>query len=146
MLQFQQTATVHRVGSATPALLHVRTARGWWQRFRGLMLAPPLQTQPVPQALLIPRCACVHGFFMRYALDIVYLANDKPAEDSGASQRYRVTRTTTLAPWRVSFGKRYCAQSAHCVRRYRSAHTLELPAGSVQALGIQAGDMVEVQA
>lgn len=128
-MKFLTHATLSTAQGAQP--LALRQARGLWSRFRGLMLAAPLKLEPVPQALLITRCPSVHGFFMRYTIDVVYLA--------GASKpgvRYRVTHATTLKPWRVSFGKSHQGQ--------RSAHVLELPAGSNQRFGIAPGDTLEI--
>ena len=95
------------------------------------MLAAPLETEPRTQALLITRCPSVHGFFMRYAIDVVYLASAANGMQHGAAH-YIVTHTTTLKPWRISFGRGRCA------------HALELPAGSIQRLQIETGDELVV--
>jgi uncharacterized membrane protein (UPF0127 family) len=47
-----------------------------------------------------------------------------------------VTHVTTLKPWRVSFGKSH--------QGHRSAHVLELPAGSNQRFGIAPGDTLDI--
>lgn len=113
-MRFPQAATLARHA------ISLRVAQNSWTRFRGLMLAPPLATEPLTQALLITRCPSVHSFFMRYAIDVVYL-----------NAQYTVTHTACLKPWRVSIGR-------------GSAHALELPAGSIQRLQIQAGDELAV--
>ena len=51
-------------------VLHIRIAGGFLQRARGLLLRPPLRAN---EALLIPGCASVHTFGMRYAIDVVFL-------------------------------------------------------------------------
>jgi hypothetical protein len=125
---FTRSATLHTGTHAAPArhALAVRLADTPWRRFRGLMLCPPLATEPCPQALLITRCPSVHGFFMRYALDVVYLA--RTALNVGDDEaRFTVTHTAHLRPWCASVG------------RSRSAHALEMPAGSIARLQIRPG-------
>jgi uncharacterized membrane protein (UPF0127 family) len=127
-MRFPQAATLHTGPSAAPLrhALCLRVARNTWTRFRGLMLAAPLATEPRTQGLLITRCAGVHGFFMRYAIDVVYLSKALTDARQDAAH-YTVTQTASLKPWRISVGR-------------GSAHVLELPAGSIQRLQIQAGD------
>lgn len=145
-MQFNESATLHTAHG--PQALRVKTARGFWGRFRGLMLAAPLSAAPSAQGLLIPRCPSVHGFFMRYALDVVYLSSDRSSpQTTRSSTSYRVTHIDHLKPWRFSMGKRWhppvgSGQS----QPLRSQHALELPAGSIAALGIAPGDRLEVQA
>lgn len=105
-MQFNESATLHTAHG--PQALRVRTARGFWGRFRGLMLTAPLSATPSAQALLIPRCPSVHGFFMRYALDVVYLASEHSAPmPTRGSTSYLVTHISHLKPWRFSMGKRW---------------------------------------
>jgi uncharacterized membrane protein (UPF0127 family) len=145
-MHFLETATLHTASG--PQALRVKTARGFWSRFRGLMLAAPLHTAPCAQGLLIAHCPSVHGFFMRYALDVVYLASEPsaPMPPSGGTH-YRVTHTAHLKPWRVSLGKPWQPPPVGSAPGVplRSQHALELPAGSVAALGIAPGDRLEVQ-
>lgn len=126
--------------------LDLKLARGLWSRFRGLMLSRPLQMDPDPQGLLITRCPSVHGFFMLYSLDIVYLATDVTTTDikSSPSQTYSVTHTTNLRPWSISFGKNHIVTTQQGTLNQRSAHALELPAGTIKLLGITPGDRLEV--
>lgn len=72
-----------------PRVLHVRIAAGFVQRARGLLLRPPLATN---EALLIPGCASVHTFGMRYAIDVVFL--------DPLGRVLHVARA--LRPWRVA--------------------------------------------
>jgi uncharacterized membrane protein (UPF0127 family) len=71
------------------------------------------------QGLWIVPCEAVHSFFMKFAIDVVYLDRQK-----------RVRKVTpNLAPWRIS----------GCLR----AHSvLELPAGAAEATGTVAGDQL----
>jgi uncharacterized membrane protein (UPF0127 family) len=119
-------ATLHTASNAAGHPLCVRTARSFWSRFRGLMFAGPLPTEPL-HGLLITRCPSVHGFFMRYPIDVVYLSR----RFEGART---VTHTATLKPWGISFGRK------------GSADALELPAGSIEGLGIRCGDQLRDEA
>ena len=136
-MHFPHTATLHT--QQGPLSLKLKIARGLWSRFRGLMLTRKLKDEPNDtQALLIPRCPSVHGFFMLYSLDIVYLASEQDANV------YSVTHTARLRPWCVSFGKGYTNESDASAVVRRSAHALELSAGIVQRLGIVPGHRFEV--
>lgn len=94
--------------------LTILQARGFRARLRGLMLTRPL---PPGQALLIPRCASVHTFFMRYALDLVYL------DAHGTIVRLQ----RHVRPWRLSWGGAGARQ------------VVEMTAGGIDRLGLQAG-------
>jgi uncharacterized membrane protein (UPF0127 family) len=97
--------------------LRLRVARGFFSRLRGLMFSAPL---PDSTGLLITRCTSVHTCFMRYALDLVYLAANG-----------EVTQCVSgVKPWRWSIS----------TRGRGTRHVLELPAGSIAGLGIRTGD------
>jgi uncharacterized protein len=66
----------------------VPVARGLWTRLLGLALLHPDCASP---GLLIPRCASVHTFGMRFALDVVFL------DRSGRALR----EVRGVPPWRV---------------------------------------------
>lgn len=70
-------------------VLHVRIAGGFLQRAQGLLLRPPLAAN---EALLLPGCASVHTFGMRYAIDVVFL--------DPLGRVLRVARH--LQPWRIA--------------------------------------------
>ena len=97
----------------------VRVARTLTDRTIGLLgtrsLAPG-------EGLWIERSPSIHMFFMRYAIDAVFVATDG-----------RVTRIVeNLRPWRVVWwarGARDC---------------LELPVGAVAASGTRVGDRLEL--
>jgi uncharacterized protein len=67
--------------------------------------------------MLIDRAGSVHMFFMRFPIDVVFLARDRTVV--GVKHR--------LAPWRVA-GARHAVAS------------LELPAGRAAEVGIEKGD------
>ncbi|MFO7871136.1 MAG: DUF192 domain-containing protein [Kiritimatiellia bacterium] len=48
----------------------VAVARSFIERTRGLLGKRGLETN---RALFIPRCACVHTFFMKFPLDLVFV-------------------------------------------------------------------------
>jgi len=73
------------------------------------------------QGLWIVPCESVHSFFMKFAIDLVYLDRNKKVR----KVRHR------MVPWRVS-----ACLSAHSI--------LELPAGAVAASGTMAGDQLEM--
>lgn len=56
-----------------PGGLRLATAKGYWQRGLGLM---GLDELPAGRALRIPRCSSVHTFWMRFAIDLVWLDGD----------------------------------------------------------------------
>ena len=105
--------------------LDVRLANNVLTRFCGLMLRRPLRPE---QGLLITRCPSVHGAFMRFPIDVVYL-------DRGG----RVTKCVRgMKPWRGSFGN--AGWDAQGRRFARAFHALELAAGAIDAFGIAQGD------
>ena len=73
------------------------------------------------QGLWIVPCESVHSFFMKFAIDLVYLDRNKKVR----KVRHR------MVPWRLS-----ACLTAHSI--------LELPAGAVAASGTQAGDQLEI--
>lgn len=49
-------------------------ARGYWQRLAGLM---GQEAQPEGCGLLFPRCTSIHTFWMRFPIDVVWLAEPR---------------------------------------------------------------------
>ncbi|HEY0062187.1 MAG TPA: DUF192 domain-containing protein [Telluria sp.] len=119
-------ATLH--SGAGRHALSLNVAASFLQRFRGLMLAPPL----APDAgLLLPGCPSVHTMFMRYPIDVLYLDRDG-----------RVLKCVpALKPWRASISN--AGRDASGQRHQRAAHTLELAAGAIGRFGLAAGDRLE---
>jgi uncharacterized membrane protein (UPF0127 family) len=74
------------------------------------------------QGLWIVPCESVHSFFMKFAIDLVYLDRNKKVR----KVRHR------MVPWRLS-----ACLTAHSI--------LELPAGVVAASGTQPGDQLEIE-
>jgi hypothetical protein len=74
------------------------------------------------EGLWIKPCESVHTFFMKFAIDLVYI--DK-------KQKVRKARKA-VPPWRLS-----ACLSAHSI--------LELPAGTIERTGTQAGDELKIE-
>jgi uncharacterized membrane protein (UPF0127 family) len=74
------------------------------------------------EGLWIVPCESVHSFFMKFAIDLVYLDRNKKVK----KVRHR------MVPWRMS-----ACLTAHSI--------LELPAGTVEASGTRAGDQLEIE-
>ena len=93
--------------------LRVSTAASFWQRLVGLLGRAGL---PADQALLITPCNNIHTFFMRFAIDVVFLDRDGVI----------VAIVPHLRPWRIAM-----ARAAHAC--------LELDAGGAQRFGLVTG-------
>jgi uncharacterized membrane protein (UPF0127 family) len=86
-----------------------------WQRFMGLMGKRELDAD---SGLCLRPCSSIHMFFMRMAIDAVFLDKDGVV----------VRIYPSLRPWRVT----------RVVRKAKAC--IELPAGSMAAAGVQVGD------
>ena len=109
-------------------LVHVRTgreiarleiARSTLQRMRGLLGRSGL---PSGQGMLIERCSSIHTFFMKFALDVIFLDSDRAVR--------RVVRG--LRPWRLAG-----SPGASCV--------VELAAGALEGTDLAAGDALRIE-
>jgi uncharacterized membrane protein (UPF0127 family) len=78
------------------------------------------QLDPGTGLWIVP-CESVHSFFMKFAIDLVYLDREKKVK----KVRHR------MVPWRVS-----ACLTAHSI--------LELPAGVLEATGTLAGDQLAI--
>ena len=98
--------------------LKVYMADSFATRFRGLMLRPR-DFLPMGTGLLIAPCNSIHMMFMRFPIDVVYLAED-----------YTVVKVArNIRPW---------IGISACLKRGTWA-VLELPSGSVDYYGIAVG-------
>jgi uncharacterized membrane protein (UPF0127 family) len=103
----------------------IETAGSLWGRFMGLMGRKSL---PAGHGLWLPGDNGIHMFFMRFAIDAVFLG--KPA---ASGDRVVVAARRSLRPW------------TGIVPLVRGAHgVLELPAGTIEATGTEAGDVVRL--
>ena len=104
----------------------VEVAGSVWARFMGLMGRRTLASDA---ALWLPGDNGIHMFFMRFAIDAVFLS--KP--DAGGARRV-VAAKRRLRPWT---GMVPFVGAANGV--------LELPAGTIEATGTEVGDVVELR-
>jgi uncharacterized protein len=110
----QEWGALRLAGSGRP-VARFRRARTLWERFRGLMLAPPL---PPGEALWLPACGAVHTAFVRGAIDLLFLRGE------------RIVRVSSeVAPWRV-----VACRGADSV--------IELAAGEAARLGLTPGQQL----
>jgi uncharacterized membrane protein (UPF0127 family) len=87
-------------------------------RNRGLLGRDSL---PEGEGLWITPCEAIHMFFMKFAIDVVFLDKNK-----------RVVKIASrLKPWRVAGS-------------FRARSVLELPAGTAERSGTQVGDQLEL--
>jgi uncharacterized protein len=89
-----------------------------WSRMRGLLGRSEL---PMGEGLLLKPCGSVHMFFMRFAIDVVFLDRELAV----------VGVVPVLRPWRTA-GRRG-AKAA-----------LELPAGEAARRGIEPGERLRL--
>lgn len=97
----------------------VKVADNPWTRLKGLLGRSEL---PAGQGLILRPCQGVHSFFMRFAIDVVYV------DDLGRI----ITTVAPLVPGKMG----PVVPSARWV--------LELPAGTLSSTGTQPGDRVTV--
>ena len=99
-----------------PDLLVTETA---WERTKGLLGRAGLEPR---EALLIDGCWSIHMFFMRFAIDAVFL-----------DAEWRVVKlVSNLRPWR-------------CAMSLQASAVLELSAGSLKGMGLALGEVVSVR-
>ena len=112
-------ARVENASRGLPVGDRIRVARSLKDRTVGLLRTPELRPG---EGLWIERSPSIHMFFMRYAIDAVFVAAVG-----------RVTKVVpNLKPWRVVW---WAPGSRDC---------LELPAGAAAESGIQPGDRLEL--
>jgi uncharacterized membrane protein (UPF0127 family) len=109
-------------GTATP-LWRLDVADSWLARLRGLIGRRDLAAG---DGLYLPGTNGVHMFFMRFAIDVVFVGAPRP---DGAQQV--VALKPGLKPW------------TGLVPWVRGAHgAVEVPAGSLSGSGLNVGDYV----
>lgn len=96
----------------------LREAAGFFGRALGLLGKRSL---PSGQGLLLRHCRSIHMFFMRFAIDVVYVDCD-----------WRVLKVVReLRPWRLSVCSGACA-------------VVELPAGTIRDNDVRPGDSLNL--
>ena len=114
--------------SGVVRLVHVQTgreiarleiARAPLQRMRGLLGRSGL---PAGRGMLIERCSSIHTFFMKFALDVVFLDSDWEVR--------RVVRD--LRPWRIAWSP-------------GASRVVELAAGALEGTDLAPGDALKIE-
>lgn len=97
---------------------NIRPAKNFFRRLLGLIFSPELDPE---QGLLIWPCRQVHGFFMKYALDVIFL-----------NKNFCVVGVCTLHPGQVT-------------PIYKKGHyALEVTAGQARLYGLKIGDRLTI--
>ncbi len=113
MAELSRMDTVRLMRDGDVVCEHCLVADGFWSRGKGLLGRKSL---PPSEGILLRPASSVHMFFMRFAIDVVFLDRELCVLDVREN----------LRPWRLALR--------------RGAHsTLELAAGQVEARGIAAG-------
>jgi len=87
------------------------------ERMRGLLFASPLLPDA---AMMITPCNSVHSYFMRYAIDVLYV-----------DKQHQVCHIVSgMKPWRTSIF-------------FPASYVVELVAGEINKYGIRIGDKCE---
>lgn len=100
-------------------IARVEVARTTAERMRGLLGRNGL---PPGQGMLIERCSSIHTLFMKFSLDVIFLDRDGTVR--------KVVRR--LAPWRLA-------------QAFGAADVVELAAGALDDLPVQAGDVLKIE-
>jgi uncharacterized membrane protein (UPF0127 family) len=95
--------------------LRVTLAHSFFQRLAGLMG----KASPPAGGLLLSPCSSIHTFFMRFAIDAVFLDSENKV----------IKLVSDLHPWRIAV-----VPKAH--------RTLELPTGKARELSLKRGDVL----
>lgn len=98
-------------------LSNVSIADNFWNRFKGLMGKKDIGNI---DGLLLLKCSCVHCFFMRFTIDVIYLSSD-----------FTIVGMETIKPWRL--GKIY----------KNAKHTLEINKGTKELFKV--GQKIELK-
>lgn len=109
------TLSVVNLTTGKTVACRVEIAESFWDRLGGLLGRPPLWSG---QGLLIRPCHGVNTCFMRYPIEVIFLASDWTV----------VALVRDLRPFRFSSVVR------------RAVMALELPAGSIKRMYTQVGD------
>lgn len=98
----------------------MRKANNYFERMKGLLGTKHLDSG---EGLWIPRCQGIHTFGMRFAIDVIFLD----------SAQKIVQLNEKLEPNRIG------------PVTFQADSVVELPAGSIESLGVHIGDQVEIQ-
>ena len=94
----------------------LKIARNFWDRTVGLLGRKSIGEN---EGLLIFQCASIHTFFMRFAIDVVFIESNMVVKKI----------VHKIRPWRIAMCK-------------GAFYALELPAGKAEQLGIYVGQVL----
>ena len=98
---------------------NLEVASSWGRRFLGLL---GRKEYPDGNALLLEGCPSIHMFFMKFAIDVLFV-----------DENLKVVKVVQeLRPWRIAD-----SPGAHS--------TIELPAGTARRLGIRTEHRLEIR-
>lgn len=97
----------------------LKVARTFREKTRGLLGRSGMAAG---EALLIPRCRCVHTFFMRFDIGLIFVDEKNVV----------VSVREDVAPWRIAWERRAaavieCAAESPALRRVKAGDRLQLP-------------------
>jgi hypothetical protein len=107
--------SLHKADSGESIAAEASLAENFIERFIGLLSRSALQSE---EALVIPRCASVHMFFMRFPLDVLFCSREMEI----------LQLVENLRPWRIS---PYVSGAYYAV---------ELPVNKIRDSGLAVGD------
>lgn len=116
----QRLRVVNRSAGGSVLVRRLRLAVSWGARLRGLLWSEPLRGG---EGILLYPCNGVHSFFMKYAIDVVFIDE----------QARIVELRRALAPWRLT--------AIHA----EAAAVLELQAGAALSRETTVGDQLVFQ-
>ena len=99
---------------------HLTIADGMWSRMKGLLGTDALQSQ---DALWIHRCNSIHTFFMKYAIDCIFL-------DSNLKVK---ALKEQIQPSRMTFPI------------WGARSVIEMKSGQIRDLGLKVGEQLHVR-
>ena len=112
-----EALVLHAHGHRQPSRLQLQLAHTAWARLRGLL---GYKTLSAGHGLWLRPCNSVHCWFMRFAIDVIYL-----------DEQQRVLQVRAqLRPWQLSL----------C---WPASSVIEMAAGECQRLNITAGDQIQ---
>lgn len=101
------------------SIANSRIANNFLSRTIGLLFTKKMAAD---SGLFITKCNSIHTFFMRYAIDVVFV-----------NKHFIVTKVVrNMQPWDVAFDRNATA-------------VLELPAGRIDTIGISAGHQLLIR-
>lgn len=107
------------------------------ERFRSRLLGLMALDEDEARPVLLPRCAAVHSFWMRFEIDVCFLA--LPRRVTRAPRRTREARVLEVAAGLPPRSRCALSPAQRADLRSVEVAVLELPGGRADALGITPG-------